>query len=235
MVPPYPDALEEFLAVKAAAGRASLTLADYRRHVAAFFIQEGCASSEADLRHSLLAHMQRRATMAPASFNLRLAYLRAFFRWCVGEGILVQDPTRGVQKRPDEGRPRRVSEDVLRRLLELPDQRTWAGLRDYTLLLLLLDTGIRPSEALALTPADLDLSARVVTIPAAVAKTRRSRTLPLLPVTATALRHLLAQRPDTLDASVPALCRAYGGPLTRHGLAASRPVQPGPRGSGAPV
>lgn len=232
-VPLYPDALEDFLAVKAAAGRAAVTLADYRRHVAAFFSEEGSPETEADLRRSVLAHMQRRTGMAPASFNLRLSYLRGFFRWCVREGLLVQDPTREVHKRADEGRPRRAAEDTLRRLLDLPDKRTWSGLRDYTLLVFLLDTGARPSEALGLIPADLDLGALQVTIPAGIAKTRRSRVLPVLPVTAAALRKLLAHRPDALSPSMPIFCTAYGLPLGRHGFA--RRMAAYGRTLGAPV
>ncbi|HFL3236709.1 TPA: hypothetical protein ACG3KH_004146, partial [Clostridioides difficile] len=47
-----------------------------------------------------------------------------------------------------------VETEVLQALLAAPDQRTFVGLRDYTLIVLTLDTGIRPSEAMKLIPQD---------------------------------------------------------------------------------
>jgi len=41
----------------------------------------------------------------------------------------------------------------------MPDKTTFAGLRDYTMLLLTLDTGIRPKEALSLQVDDINLRA----------------------------------------------------------------------------
>lgn len=55
-------------------------------------------------------------------------------------------------------------------LLSVPDQSTFVGMRDYTLILLTLDTGIRPSEALGLLPDNLNLMTGSIYIPAAKAK-----------------------------------------------------------------
>lgn len=52
----------------------------------------------------------------------------------------------------------------------MPDQSTFVGMRDYTLILLTLDTGIRPSEALGLLPDNLNLMTGSIYIPAAKAK-----------------------------------------------------------------
>jgi hypothetical protein len=85
--------------------------------------------------------------------------------------------------------------------------------RDGALLLLTLDTGIRPSEVLSLRPADVDLATRTLTVGAEVAKTRRTRTLPLSPTTVAALRHLLAARPGAWGADVPLFASETGGRL----------------------
>ncbi|KEO80904.1 tyrosine-type recombinase/integrase [Tumebacillus flagellatus] len=109
-----------------------------------------------------------------------------------------------------------LPEDTLQRLLALPDQETFAGLRDYSLILTTLDTGIRPKEAFQLTVEDFDIKHLAVTVPAEVSKTRTARTLPILPLTAESLRKLIRVRPDFWDTSVPVFCTNEGTALNRH-------------------
>lgn len=214
-----PDAVRAFLAVKSAEGRAPSTLRDYEKATRLFFRFAGePPATEDELRTKVLAFLQTRASLAPPTYNLSLVYLRGFFRWCISEGLLTSDPTRGIHKRADGGRPRALPEDTLRRLVALPDRTRWAGLRDQALLLLMLDTGIRPSEALGLLPVDVDLVGAGVVVRAAVAKTRRDRALPLSPVTVRALGALLRSRPAQWDVSAPVLAREDGGRLATQGL-----------------
>lgn len=43
--------------------------------------------------------------------------------------------------------PRACDEETLAKLLQVHDKSTFAGLRDYTFIVLTLDTGIMPNEA----------------------------------------------------------------------------------------
>jgi integrase/recombinase XerD len=72
---------------------------------------------------------------------------------------------------------------------------SFPGLRDYVLILFILDAGIRPGEALKLKREDFDLGSLEVTVSQGVAKTRRKRTLPLSPFVAREVKRLLALRP----------------------------------------
>jgi integrase/recombinase XerC len=212
----WPTLAEEFLSVKAAQGRAARTLADYREHLAAFVRAHPEAARAEELRPALLAYVQERATLAPATYNLDFEYLRAFVRWLLDERHLREDPMRGLHKRRDEGRARALDEGLLGRLLALPDTRSYVGLRDRAMLLLTLDTGIRPGEALGLVPTDVDFATRTVLVPAGEAKTRRPRTLPLSPATLAVLRRLLAARPAWFGADAPLLASESGGRLNRN-------------------
>lgn len=58
------------------------------------------------------------------------------------------------------------------------DRRMFPGLRDYALILLTLDSSIRPGEALSLIPLDINFRAREVYVRAEVAKTRTCRIVP---------------------------------------------------------
>lgn len=209
----WPTLADEFFVVKAAQGRATRTLADYRKHLAAFFRAHPDATRAEELRPALLAWFQERAALAPATYNLDFEYLRAFVRWLLDERHLTEDPMRGLHKRRDEGRARALDEGLLTWLLALPDTRSYAGLRDRAVLLLTLDTGIRPSEALGLHPADVDFATRTVLVPAEVAKARRPRTLPLSPATLAALRRLLAARPTWFAADATLFASETGAHL----------------------
>lgn len=213
------DVVAEFLAVKSAEGRAPRTLRDYEAHLRRFLaVRPEGMNTEEELRKAVLDFFRERAEKAPATFNLALEYLRAFFSWCVQEGHLTANPARGIRKRKDEGKPRAVDAETLRRLLTLPDRATWAGLRDFTLFLFLLDTGTRPGEALGLRAEDFDLGRAEVTIPREAAKTRQGRTLPLSPTTVKAVKGLLAARHSEWGPEVPVFSSENGTRLAESHL-----------------
>ncbi len=176
------QAVTDYLEFKRAQGLAESTLKDYTQRLDQFTRRYAPAVLEEEsLRRAIVAFLSDK--VAPATYNLRLVTLHGFCRWCVGQGFLTRDLTAGFKKRVAQGRVVQIDNDVLAELLKQPDQTTFSGLRDYALLLLSLDTGIRPGEALKLQPMDFDARALTVTIPAAYAKTRRqgwcpSRRLP---------------------------------------------------------
>lgn len=83
----------------------------------------------------------------------------------VEEGIIEQDPTRKViikGKKPKEKKPKFLNQfevQALLKQLNLIDEINW----DW-LIFLIIKTGIRFSEALAITPEDFDFSTQKVTI-----------------------------------------------------------------------
>lgn len=209
--------LKDFLTFKAAQGLAPRTLKDYSYHVKLFFSRYSDVwGDQESLRRTVLDYFAESAQFSPDTYNTRRKCLKAFFRWAVGEGILPADPTEGLKTRKSEGRVRDIPEDVLRRLLSLPDRSTYTGLRDYCLLLVTLDTGIRPSEALALSPGDINLSGLTIHIRAEVAKTHVPRILPISTETASTIRRLLSIRPPTW-VGAPLFCSCDGRPLKPNG------------------
>lgn len=187
------DALDEFLLVKQADGISETTLEDYRYHINLFFKRHPQAWNEEKLKRAVLEYMAE--PIKPATYNIRRAYLGAFFKWCVKEGAITTNPLEGFKRRKDPGRIRVLEESLVRRLLELPDRKRFSGLRDYALMLLSLDTGIRPSEALQLLISDVDLSSCIVRVRPKVSKTRQLRLLSVTSETARYIKKLIEVRP----------------------------------------
>lgn len=171
--------LTEFLAYKKLEnGVGQYTLDDYDRTVNLLFKRFPNAwDSEQALKDAVMEHLAQ--DIAPPTFNNRLVYLRTFFKYCISEGELSTNPLATMKKRKTEDRAVSVEVDVLNALLAAPNQSTFVGLRDYTLILLTLDTGIRPSEGTKLIPQDFNASLREIYVPAKVAKGRVARTLPI--------------------------------------------------------
>jgi integrase/recombinase XerD len=91
--------------------------------------------------------------------------IRVFFSWLIREEYLLKDPTRNI-RRPKA--PRTIvptfDSGQIQRLLAVPNRNTALGYRDYCLMLLLLDTGIRLSELSRLELPDLHLEEGVIQI-----------------------------------------------------------------------
>ncbi|MGI6251843.1 MAG: tyrosine-type recombinase/integrase [Aminivibrio sp.] len=151
----------------------------------------------------------------PSSYNLRFAYLKVFWDWLIAEGFFrgSRHPLAGLTKRRPQGRIVQLEEKEVARLLEQPDQRTYAGLRDYAAMMLQVDTGIRPGELLQLMQEDYRPEKEGVTIRAPVSKTRTSRTLPISPPTVSAINKLLIIRPSSWG-DVPIFCTYDGRPFS---------------------
>lgn len=188
------DVVPLFLMFKKASGLSPRTLSDYRKTLDLFF-----------RRYPDGLDFPRERTMAflagyqnPSSYNIRFAYLKCFWDWTIEEGIFRGDrhPLAGLKKRRPQGRVVQLSEGEVARLLKQPDRKTFCGLRDYAAMLLQIDCAIRPGEALQLMPEDFNPERGEISIPASVAKTRVSRTLPVSQPTIEAITRLLAVQPE---------------------------------------
>jgi site-specific recombinase XerD len=210
------EALAQFINWKKANNLSEQTILDYTTHVNLLFKRfPDAIQSYEQLEKSVYEHLGQE-NIKPATYNNRLVYLRTFFKWCVEQGVLSDNPLTGFKKRKDEGRVVHIDENVLVDLLKLPDQSTYAGLRDYALLLIFLDSGIRPKEAFSLMESDYNSRACELTVDAEKAKTRMSRTLHILPQTAKAIDVLLSVRPDDWINKTPLFCTNEGKSLNRH-------------------
>ncbi len=137
-----------------------------------------------------LSHLQANG-LSSRSLARHLVSLRQFFRYLVGERIIVSDPVEEVESsRPDKGLPRYLHEEEVRRLLDQPDTTTLEGLRDLAMLELLYATGLRVSELVALSLNDINLDRNFVRT---IGKGKKERFIPLGDYASEALRRYLSE------------------------------------------
>jgi len=139
----------------------------------------------------------------PATVKRRLATLRRFGQWAVEQGLIRTLPTKGVKVPPvPRTGPRSLEKTVVHRLL-LEAQRDWSKLatRNYAILRVLVDTGIRVGSLVALRLSDLSWTEkkRKASLTVLYGKGGRSNTIALPPKTRAALADYLAARPEVAD------------------------------------
>jgi integrase/recombinase XerD len=108
------------------------------------------------------------------SINTYMRSIRAFWSWLLRERLIHSNPFSTV-KIPKA--PRKVitpfSEEQIHSLIQAIDTSTTAGLRDYAMVLMLLDTGMRLGELISLKNNDVDLRNRTLKVFGKGAKERR--------------------------------------------------------------
>jgi site-specific recombinase XerD len=148
--------------------------------------------------------------------------LRGFFRFAIARGHITASPLPTIIPQAPRFVPHIFSHEELRRLLDATTaccQNLRSRLPAYTLrmlILLLYGTGLRISEALALTLADVDLSTRILTI--RESKFYKTRLVPVGPALSSALKAYVAQRAKeypTAPAAALFLTRS-ATPVARH-------------------
>lgn len=156
-----------------------------------------------------LAALSERCT--PSTVWTAWRHLSGFFRWLHAEGDIDANPMVDVPKPvvPPVEIPMPTREQALA-LLRSCDGRDATSRRDYALIAVLLDTGLRLTEALNLTVDDVadDFTLRVF------GKGRKWRTVALGATASTALqRWLRVRRSDN-----PRIWTGKKGPLTASGV-----------------
>jgi integrase/recombinase XerC/integrase/recombinase XerD len=103
---------------------------------------------------------EQKQKLASISIQTYIRALRAFFNWLYKEGYTPEN--RLANLKPPKAQQKLVkilSEDEIKSMFSCLDVNTAAGCRDYAILLVLLDTGIRCSELTNLKLDDVDIDA----------------------------------------------------------------------------
>lgn len=150
---------------------------------------------------------------APETTLTRFRHLRAFFRWCEREEIVVKSPLANLREPSAELQPVPVlSPDELRALFATTKKDTsFLGRRDLAMLAFLADTGVRVGELVALEIEDLDFGK--IGTAKVVGKFRRERMVAFSPRVGKVVLAYLRERAKHRLADEPRVWIGQRGPL----------------------
>lgn len=105
----------------------------------------------------------RGISCSPKTLARRITSIKAFFRWLIQYGVILVDPGEKVlQHSVISPLPQVLTQPEVQAVMDVATKHRHAlqpDARYFTLLSLLLDTGIKKSECLALSPNHIDLEA----------------------------------------------------------------------------
>lgn len=178
-VPIEVEELLTWLAVEK--GRSPNTLSAYRRDLRAYiaWLDERGLELLTVSRGDVTAYVQdqRASAKAPASVARALVAVRSLHRFLADEGLSGSDPSADVEPpRVPSSLPKALAEDEVVSLLDAPVGDDPLARRDRAVLEVLYGTGIRISELVGLSLADVDLDSALLR---AFGKGSRERIVPL--------------------------------------------------------
>ena len=185
------DLREEFLAhceARNLSGRTVEWYADRTRRFTDWCASQGI-TAPSDLRWTDLEQFvldRRRQGFAPNTVHGYAQVLKTLCRQGHRMGYIPEDiTTRFELPRVPRTIVPTFSDEQLQGVLAVPDRRTWVGIRDRAILLVLLDTLIRVSELVGLDAEDVDLDEGMLRV---MGKGRKERDVPFGRAAAHALR-----------------------------------------------
>jgi integrase/recombinase XerD len=195
-------ALDEFLAHCRMRQLSPTTLEWYRyclRPFVDFAEQHGEKDVECVTAKTVQAFLgQQSAVVQAVRLNHYREAIERLYDWLIKGQHATANPVADI---PKVREPKRLiaafSEDEMAALLSQPDTRTFLGLRDYLFMLVLLDTGIRLSEALGLQVRDVDINERTMKV---LGKGNKERVVGFSSVLEGHLRRYLERRRTALAA-----------------------------------
>jgi integrase/recombinase XerD len=157
-----------------------------------------------------------------STFTVRgyVRVLKVFFSWCVEEEVLDMNPsTRLIQpKAPDYLIPTFTPEHI-EKMLATCDLKTNEGFRNYVLLLVLLDTGMRVSELCGLRVEDVHVSGSGGAYVRVFGKGRKEREIGLHPAVGKLVwKYMHRYRQPADPDEVGLFIGRYGKPLQTEGV-----------------
>lgn len=200
--PTFDEAIELFIKDQKIKNRTPRTLQWHRENFSALkkaFSAQSIpwdlkAISRNNIKHNFILYSLENYHNKPTTINNRMKTYKSFFKFMCQEGYLEKDITTGIDKLKEVKKIIiTLDEDEILRILKSSNPKTFTGLRDLTIIKLLLDTGIRLMELVLLELDDLFFHDNLIKV---FGKTQKERFVPLSPELKKVLKEYLSVRGD---------------------------------------
>jgi len=154
------ETIQSFLLERRIAGATAATIATYRDQLTPF--QRWCEGRDVDLglvdTDHLRSYLSDRQRISSSALYEGARRLKTFFKWCHQEQVCDDHAARIRMPKQERKVIPALTVPQVRALLAVCAKDSFVGRRDEALLRLLIDGGLRISEALGLSEADINLS-----------------------------------------------------------------------------
>ncbi|PFG03022.1 tyrosine-type recombinase/integrase [Bacillus sp. es.036] len=134
--------------------------------------------TEEHIQENVIRYMRIYKGTKIVSINTRLRGLRSFFNFLYKKKHIPKNPMENITLLKDRKHViPTFSKEQLNTLFNQPDLTTFTGVRDYTIMMVFLETGIRVNELVGLSIADIQWEDSLLRI--RNAKTYRERLVPI--------------------------------------------------------
>lgn len=148
--------------------------------------------------------------------NIRLRTLRTMCRFWYAEGIAKENAMANVKdvSTDQEEEVPGLSDATVDVILSSFNETQFAEWRDKIICLLMLDTGLRPTEAVELTVERIDFRMLTIYVPSQVAKNRRNREVPLSKEVADLLKEIYEESQEYFGETEQIFNTTFGEPMS---------------------
>ncbi|USK45508.1 tyrosine-type recombinase/integrase [Cytobacillus oceanisediminis] len=202
------------------------TIKYYRNEISAFLkhlseqgidlvlLKPYCLTEE-HIKENVILYMRNYKGIKIVSINTRLRALRAFFNFLYNAKQIPKNPMANIKLLKDRKRViPTFTKEQLNKLFRQPDLKTFTGVRDYTIMLLFLETGMRVNELAGLSLADIRWEDNLLCI--RNAKSYRERLVPIQNEMKNQLKKYIAIRGSVESTAL--FITIDGTQLTRRGI-----------------
>ena len=117
-----------------------------------------------------------RRPVSITTINNYIRNLRVFFNWMDVEGTIRRNPMKKIRQLKDDRKAKEyIGDEDFKKLIGALDKSYFSEHRDYAMIMLMIDSGMRLGECSCLLMSDIDLSRRQVALRAEITKGRKDR------------------------------------------------------------
>lgn len=156
-----------------------------------------------------------RKPVSVTTINNYIRNIRVFFNWMEREYLVRKNPTKRIRQLKYNRQAKVfLSDDDLKKLLSKFDKSYFTEHRDYVMIMLMLDSGMRLGECSTLLVTDLELARKRINLRAEETKGRKDRTVYFSPKTESVLRRWLQFKDRYVESDYLFPVKEHGGSIS---------------------
>ena len=156
-----------------------------------------------------------RKPVSATTINNYIRNIRVFFNWLEREYIIRKNPMKRIRQLKYNRQAKVfLSDEDLKKLLSKFDKSYFTEHRDYVMIMLMLDSGMRLGECSTLLVTDLELARKRINLRAEETKGRKDRTVYFSPKTESVLRRWLQFKDRYVESDYLFPVKEHGGAIS---------------------